>query len=76
VLCCDRVRGAHAAGKLSAFFWDHPVPSVPPAMRKLCEAWAAKEKIDLQLDFVSSIPTEKKICDIQVKHRDVTRANA
>src|SRR3954452_22558852 len=48
------VHGAHAAGKLSAFFWDHPVPSVPPAMRKLCEAWAAKEKIDLQLDFVST----------------------
>jgi len=48
------VRGAHAAGKLSAFFWDHPVPSVPPAMRKLCEAWAAKEKIELQLDFVST----------------------
>src|SRR5580765_7571583 len=48
------VHGAHAAGKLSAFFWDHPVPSVPPAMRKLCESWAAKEKIDLQLDFVST----------------------
>src|SRR3981189_390940 len=46
------VHGAHAAGKLSAFFWDHPVPSVPPVMRKLCEAWAAKEKIELQLDFV------------------------
>ncbi|HYM71474.1 MAG TPA: extracellular solute-binding protein [Stellaceae bacterium] len=48
------VRGAHAAGKLSAFFWDHPVPSVPPAMRKLCEAWAAKEKVELQVDFVST----------------------
>ena len=48
------VHGAHAAGKLSAFFWDHPVPSVPPAMRKLCESWAAREKVDLQLDFVST----------------------
>jgi ABC-type glycerol-3-phosphate transport system substrate-binding protein len=48
------IHGAHAAGKLSAFFWDHPVPSVPPAMRKLCESWAAKEKIDLHLDFVST----------------------
>ena len=46
--------GAHAAGRLSAFFWDHPVPSVPPAMRKLCENWAAREKVDLQLDFVST----------------------
>src|SRR4051812_34017597 len=41
------VRGAYAAGRLSAFFWDHPTPSVPPAMRKLCEAWAAREKVDL-----------------------------
>jgi ABC-type glycerol-3-phosphate transport system substrate-binding protein len=48
------VHGAHAAGKLSAFFWDHPVPSVPPAMRKLCEAWAAKEKVELSIDFVST----------------------
>src|SRR5258708_34622515 len=46
--------GTHAAGKLSAVFWDHPGPSVPPAMRKLCESWAAKEKIDLRLDFVST----------------------
>jgi len=48
------VHGAHAGGKLSAFFWDHPVPSIPPAMRKLCESWAAKEKVDLQVDFAST----------------------
>ena len=48
------VHGAYAAGRLSAFFWDHPTPSVPPAMRKLCEAWAAREKVDLQIDFVST----------------------
>jgi ABC-type glycerol-3-phosphate transport system substrate-binding protein len=46
--------GAHAGGRLSAFFWDHPVPSVPQAMRKLCESWATREKVDLQLDFVST----------------------
>ena len=48
------VHGAYAAGRLSAFFWDHPTPTVPPAMRKLCEEWAAKEKVDLQVDFVST----------------------
>jgi ABC-type glycerol-3-phosphate transport system substrate-binding protein len=53
-LALPAVRGVHAAGKLSAFFWDHPVPTVPAAMRKLCESWAAKEKVDLQLDFVST----------------------
>src|SRR5437764_11610153 len=48
------VHGAQAAGKLSAFFWDHPVPSVRPAMRKLCESWAGKGRVDLQLDFAST----------------------
>ena len=54
------VHGAHAAGKLSAFFWDHPVPSVPPAMRKLCETWAAKEKSISK--SISSAPTGTRSC--------------
>jgi ABC-type glycerol-3-phosphate transport system substrate-binding protein len=53
-LAAPFAHGAHAAGRLSAFFWDHPTPTVPPAMRKLCEEWAEKEKVDLQVDFVST----------------------
>src|SRR5437764_6174139 len=48
------VRGAHAAGKLSVAFWDHWVPGANDAMTKLCKAWADKEKVDLQIDFVTS----------------------
>jgi ABC-type glycerol-3-phosphate transport system substrate-binding protein len=48
------VRSAHAAGKLSVAFWDHWVPGANDVMRKLCQDWAAKEKVDLQIDFVTS----------------------
>ena len=48
------VRGAHAAGKLSVAFWDHWVPGANDAMRKLCQEWADKEKVDLKIDFITS----------------------
>src|SRR5438067_1772341 len=48
------VRGAHAAGKLSVAFWDHWVPGANDVMTKLCKEWADKEKVDLQIDFVTS----------------------
>ena len=48
------IRGAHAAGKLNVAFWDHWVPGANDAMRKLCQEWADKEKVDLKIDFVTS----------------------
>ncbi|MGE3784871.1 MAG: ABC transporter substrate-binding protein, partial [Alphaproteobacteria bacterium] len=48
------VHGAYAAGKLNLAFWDHWVPGANDAMRKLCQEWADKEKVDLKLDFVTS----------------------
>ena len=48
------VRGAFAAGKLSVAFWDHWVPGANDVMTKLCNEWAAKEKVDLTIDFVTS----------------------
>jgi ABC-type glycerol-3-phosphate transport system substrate-binding protein len=48
------VRGAYAAGKLGVAFWDHWVPGANDAMSKLCKEWADKEKVDLQIDFVTS----------------------
>src|ERR1044071_2348561 len=48
------VRGAHAAGKLSMGYWDHWVPGANAAMAKLCREWADKEKVDLQLDHITS----------------------
>src|SRR3954452_12725430 len=41
---------AGAAGKLSLALWDHWVPSGGPVMKQLIDAWAAKNKVDVQLD--------------------------
>ena len=48
------VRGAHAAGKLSIGFWDHWVPGANNATEALIEEWAAKEKVEVQIDFITS----------------------
>jgi len=48
------VHGAHAAGKLSVGFWDHWVPGANAPLEKLCREWAAKEKIDIAVDFITS----------------------
>jgi ABC-type glycerol-3-phosphate transport system substrate-binding protein len=48
------VRTSHAAGSLSVAFWDHWVPGANEALAKLCNEWAAKEKVDIKIDFVTS----------------------
>ncbi len=48
------VRGAYAAGKLSVGFWDHWVPGANGATEKLIHEWADKEKVEVQLDFITS----------------------
>src|SRR5689334_489124 len=48
------VHGAHAAGKLSVGFWDHWVPGGNDPLDKLCREWAAKEKVDITVDFITS----------------------
>jgi Bacterial extracellular solute-binding protein len=48
------VRGAYAAGSLSVAFWDHWVPGANDAMTKLCNEWAAKEKVEIKIDYVTS----------------------
>ena len=54
VIAMPYVRGAHAAGKLSIGFWDHWVPGANSASQKLCEEWAAKEKVDVSIDYITS----------------------
>ncbi len=49
------IRTAGAAGKLSCAFWDHWVPAGNDAMRKVVAAWADKNKVDVQLDFLTAI---------------------
>ncbi|HXW24561.1 MAG TPA: extracellular solute-binding protein [Xanthobacteraceae bacterium] len=53
-LAAPYVHGAHAAGKLSLGLWDHWVPGANDTTKQLCEEWAAKEKVDLQIDFIPS----------------------
>src|ERR1051325_7057681 len=48
------VRGAHAAGKLSIGFWDHWVPNANSATKSVVEEWAAKEKVEVQIDYIPS----------------------
>jgi ABC-type glycerol-3-phosphate transport system substrate-binding protein len=48
------VRTSHAAGSLAVGFWDHWVPGANDALAKLCREWAAKEKVDIKIDFITS----------------------
>src|SRR5712691_8379105 len=48
------VRGSYAAGKLSVGCWAHWVRGANTAMTEICQAWAAKEKVDLTIDYIST----------------------
>jgi hypothetical protein len=48
------IRGSYAAGKLSIGFWDHWVPGANAEIQSLVEEWAAREKVDVQIDFITS----------------------
>ena len=49
------IRTAGAAGKLSLAIWDHWVPTGDAALKQLVDAWAEKNKVEVQLDFLTSI---------------------
>ena len=49
------IRTAGAAGKLSLAIWDHWVPSGNAALKKLVDEWADKNKVDVQLDFLTGV---------------------
>jgi ABC-type glycerol-3-phosphate transport system substrate-binding protein len=49
------IRGAGAAGKLSVALWDHWVPAGNDAMRKMVGEWGEKNKVDVQLDFLTAV---------------------
>ena len=48
------IRTAGAAGKLSVGFWDHWVPAGNDVMRKQVQGWADKNKVEVQLDFITT----------------------
>ncbi len=49
------IRSGRAAGKLSVAFWDHWVPSGNTVLQKQVDAWAAKNQVEVQADFVTSV---------------------
>ena len=53
IVAAPFVRTAHAAGKLTIGLWDHWVPGANDASRALVEEWAAKEKVDVQIDYIT-----------------------
>ncbi len=48
------VRGAYAAGKLTLGLWDHWVPNANNATKALIDEWADKEKVEVNVDFITS----------------------
>ncbi len=54
LVAMPHVRASHAAGKLSIGFWDHWVPGANSATRSLVEEWAAREKVEVQIDYINN----------------------
>ncbi|MBI1398262.1 MAG: extracellular solute-binding protein [Betaproteobacteria bacterium] len=48
------VHTSRAAGTLNIGFWDHWVPGANAVLTKLCHEWAKKEKVDIQIDYITS----------------------
>jgi len=68
LVAAPHVRGAHAAGRLSVGFWDHWVPGANDALSKLCNEWAAQEKVDLRIDFITS-QGDKDLLTVAAEHQ-------
>jgi ABC-type glycerol-3-phosphate transport system substrate-binding protein len=54
LLTAPYIRTAHAAGKLTMGFWDHWVPGATNTSTELVNEWAAKEKVEVSIDYISS----------------------
>ena len=48
------VQSAHAAGKLTMGIWDHWVPAANPVLKGVVDEWAAKNKVEVTIDFIPS----------------------
>ena len=48
------IRTAGAAGKLNIGFWDHWVPGTNDIMQKQVDAWADKNKVAVNADFITT----------------------
>lgn len=48
------LRTARAAGKISIAFWDHWVPGANKTSTDIVNEWAAKEKVEVSIDYITS----------------------
>jgi len=48
------VQPSHAAGKLTMGIWDHWVPGPNAVLKGIIDAWAAKNKMEVAIDFIPS----------------------
>ena len=55
------VKGAYAGGKLSFGSWSHFAPGANDALEKLCAEWALKNRVELQVDRITSIGAKMAI---------------
>ena len=53
-LAMPHVSHSQAGGKLAMGFWDHWVPGANNASKSLCEEWGAKNKVEVQIDYITS----------------------
>jgi Bacterial extracellular solute-binding protein len=53
-IAMPHVRHAQAAGKLAIGFWDHWVPGANNTCTALVNEWAAKEKVEISIDYITS----------------------
>ncbi len=61
VIAAPYVRGAYAAGKLTLGCWDHWVPGANATLTKLCNEWGEKNKVEVQIDYITSQGEKDKL---------------
>ena len=49
------VHAQGTGGRLTVGFWDHWVPTGNDAMRQIVNAWAQQNRVDVQMDFITSV---------------------
>jgi ABC-type glycerol-3-phosphate transport system substrate-binding protein len=53
-IAMPHVSHSQAGGKLTVGFWDHWVPGANNASTALCTEWGAKNKVEVQIDYITS----------------------
>src|ERR1700726_1024943 len=55
------VKNSYAAGTLALGVWDHWVPNANNALTALCNEWAAKNSVEVKIDFITSQGEKDKL---------------